>query len=177
MLGGSIVNTTDLLRHWRFRVHRVQLGHYLAGRHYDLMHLLLGIPAVVLSAIVGSAVFSSLATEGLPVGCTVLVGFLSIASLVLTALQTFLKYSELAERHKIAGARFADLKHQIEMVAVFDIEDRDAVRLKLESVEKLWARVREESPNLPARIWDCVEKELTFEKDMQTHPDFGKPSV
>jgi hypothetical protein len=170
------VDTSDLLRHWRFRVHRVQRGHYLAGRRYDRMHLSLGIPAVVLSAIVGSAVFSSLAAPHTAIGWTIAVGLFSIMSLVLTALQTFLKYSELAERHKIAGARFADLKHRIEMVAVFQSQDREAVRKELETIEGLWAKVREESPNLPAGIWVSVEKELTFERDVKAHPNFGKPA-
>lgn len=171
------MDTSDLLRHWRFRVHRVQRGHYLAGRRYDRMHFLLGIPAVALSAVVGSAVFSSLAAKEQVIWWTVVVGLLSITSLVLTALQTFLKYSELAERHKIAGARFADLKHQIEMIAVFQTPDKEAIRLKLETVEQLWTKVREESPNLPAGIWSGVEKELTLEKDIKAHPNFGKPAA
>lgn len=171
------METSDLLRHWRFRVHRVQRGHYLAGRRYDRLHFFLGIPAVALSAVVGSAVFSSLATKELAVWWTIAIGLLSITALVLTALQTFLKYSELAERHKIAGARFADLKHQIEMIAVFQTADRESIRSKLEAVEQLWTKVREESPNLPAGIWSSVEKELTLEKDIKTHPNFGKPTA
>jgi hypothetical protein len=174
---GGYVDTSDLLRHWRFRVHRVQRGHYLAGRRYDRFHFLLGIPAVCLTAIVGSAVFSSLAAEKQTVYGTIVIGLLSITALVLTALQTFLKYSELAERHKIAGARFADLKHQIEMIAVFQTADKDAIRSKLEAVEQLWTKVREESPNLPAGIWSSVEKELTLEKDVEIHPNFGKPGA
>src|SRR6266481_6908548 len=122
------MDIADLLRHWRFRVHRVQRGHYIAGRRYDRMHLVLGVPAVGLSAVVGTAIFSSLSAANPDVRWTIVVGLLSIASVVLTALQTFLRYSELAERHKIAGARFADLKHRIELVAVFRTADSEATR-------------------------------------------------
>lgn len=119
------MDRANLLRHWRFRVHRVQTGHYEAGRRYDRLHLLLGVPAIAVSALVGTAVFSSLATEKSGVVVTILVGLLSVTSAVLTSLQTFLKYSEVAERHKLAGARFADLKHRIELIAVFQPTDSE----------------------------------------------------
>lgn len=167
------MNRSDLLRHWRFRVHRVQTGHYNAGRRYDRLHLLLGIPAIVVSAVVGTAVFASLAATEDHVVITIVVGFLSLAAAVLASLQTFLKYSELAERHKLAGARFADLKHKIELIAVFQPLDSEALRAQLVEVEQRWETVREESPNIPAKIWNQIEKTMTLERDIALHPNFG----
>lgn len=168
------MDSADLLRHWRFRVHRVQTGHYEAGRRYDRLHLLLGIPAIVVSAIVGTAVFASLAAKNHEPVITILVGFLSVAAAVLASLQTFLKYSELAERHKLAGARFADLKHKIELIAVFQPAELDALKPQLAEVEERWETVREESPNIPGTIWDRIEKNMTLEKDIAMHPNFGR---
>ena len=167
------MDRADLLRHWRFRVHRVQTGHYEAGRRYDRLHLLLGIPAIIISAIVGTAVFASLATDKHNPVVTILVGLLSVAAAVLASLQTFLKYSELAERHKLAGARFADLKHKIELIAVFQPADVDALKSQLAEVEGRWETVREESPNIPAKVWKRIEKEMTLERDIAQHPTFG----
>ena len=168
------MDSADLLRHWRFRAHRVQRGHYVAGRRYEHLHLWLGVPAVILGAIVGTAVFSSLAQSEISVPVTIAVGFLSVASAALAALQTFLKYSELAEKHKLAGARFADLKHKIELVAVFRSNDVAAMADELSRIEEQWSTIREESPNIPSKIWDSVERDLTFEKDLKTHPSFGQ---
>jgi len=168
------MKTADLLRHWRFRAHRVQHGHYQAGRRYDRFHLFLGLPAIVLSAFVGSAVFASLAapTHGIPI--TLLVGFLSVSTAVLSGLQTFLKYSELADRHKMAGARFADIKHQIELIAVFQNNNQVPLESMLQEVEKHWEKVREESPNIPHKIWNDIKKAMTLEKDIEAHPNFGQ---
>ncbi len=168
------MDQADLLRHWRFRIHRVQTGHYEAGRRYDRLHLVLGVPAIAVSALVGTAVFGSLATEKQNIVITIVVGLFSVAAAVLASLQTFLKYSELAERHKLAGARFADLKHKIELIAVFRPPDADALRSLLAEVEEEWERVREESPNIPARIWNRIEKTKTLEKDVAMHPNFGR---
>jgi hypothetical protein len=168
------MDKSELLRHWRFRVHRVQTGHYEAGRKYDSMNLWLGIPTIVASTIVGTAIFASLSNTTPAVWVTILVGLFSVASTVLVALQTFLKFSELAERHKVAGARFADIKHQIEMIAVFQANGSGSLESKLSEIEQRWEAVREESPNIPAGIWKRIEKTMTLEKDMQTHPDFGK---
>jgi hypothetical protein len=168
------MDQADLLRHWRFRVHRVQTGHYEAGRMYDRLHLLLGIPAIAVSTLVGTAVFASLDAEKHDIFITILVGLLSVAAAVLASLQTFLKYSELAERHKLAGARFADLKHKIEIIAVFQSPDAEALKSQLVEVEGRWETVREESPNIPAKIWHRIEKTMTMEKDLSTHPNFGR---
>lgn len=168
------MDQADLLRHWRFRVHRVQTGHYDAGRRYDLLHLSLGIPAIVVSAFVGTAVFSSLAAEKHHVVITVLVGMLSVAAAVLASLQTFLKYSELAERHKLAAARFADLKHRIELIAVFQPPDPEVLKSQLAEVEQRWETAREESPTIPAKIWNRIEKAMTLERDIAQHPNFGR---
>jgi len=167
------MDKSDLLRHWRFRIHRVQTGHYEAGRRYDRMHLFLGIPAIAVSTIVGTSVFASLATKEQNVGVTILVGLLSVASAILASLQTFLKYSELAERHKIAGAKFADLKHKIELVAVFQPTDSEALKNQLSEIEQEWEKVREESPNIPTKIWRKIEGSMTLEKDIEAHPRFG----
>src|SRR6476660_8437127 len=139
-----------------------------AGRN-DRLHLLLGVPAIAVSALVGTAVFGSLAAEKQNIVITIVVGLFSVAAAVLASLQTFLKYSELAERHKLARARFGDLKHKIELIAVFEPSDADALRSQLAEVEEEWKRVREESPNIPARIWNRIEKAMTLEKDVVMH--------
>ncbi len=65
------MDRANLLRHWRFRVHRVQTGHYEAGRRYEQVAPSV-FPAIAVSALVGTAVFSSLATEKNGVMVTIL---------------------------------------------------------------------------------------------------------
>lgn len=52
----------ELLREWPLRVYRMQMAHYDAAIHFERLHLLLGIPVIVLSTVVGTAIFASLQT-------------------------------------------------------------------------------------------------------------------
>lgn len=151
---------TELIEQWRFRNHRVQLAHYECARRFERLHLWLGLPAIALSTLVGTTVFSSL-DKTADVRLQIAVGLLSVTAAVLTGLQTFLRYSELAERHRIAGAKFANLKHRIELLLTFPTADSD-LRASLEALEESWARLREESPTLPARVWRQIERTVGF---------------
>lgn len=171
------MDKSDLLRHWRFRIHRVQIGHYEAGRVFEKRNFWLGIPAVVLSTIVGTAVFASLGKfvdEAALLWPKIVVGLLSVTAAVLVSLQTFLRFSEQAESHKTAGAKYAHLKHKLEMLAVMPPESDDKLKAELDLIETEWEKVREDSPNIPTKVWKQIENEMTFEKDLETHPEFGE---
>jgi len=170
------MNKTELLRHWRFRIHRVQIGHYEAGRLCEKRHLWLGIPAVILSTVVGTAVFVSLsdiAEKSTLIWLKILIGILSVAAAAFVSLQTFLRYSEQAEKHKIAGGKYAHLKHRVELLATLPPGTDEEIKNELITIEAEWDKVREESPNLPTSIWKRIENKMTFEDDLKTHSNFG----
>ncbi|SFG10043.1 hypothetical protein SAMN05518865_108120 [Duganella sp. CF458] len=175
------MNPAELIQHWRFRNHRVQLAHYDSARFFAGLHLLLGVPASVLSTLVGTAIFSTLSkshtasmpTEDGSIVVQIAVGFLSVLAAILTGLQTFLKNAEQAERHRIAGARFANLKHRIELVATLPPSSDEELRKELLSIESRWAKLREESPTLPTFIWKRIERSLPFEDHQNRYPGLG----
>jgi hypothetical protein len=148
---------TDLLDYWRFRIHRVQLAHYECARHFERLHLWLGLPAVALSTLVGTTIFASL-SKTTDIALQIGVGLLSVVAAVLTGLQTFLRYSELAEKHRLAGARFANLKHRIELLSTFPPANEGELNGSLQAIEEVWSKLREESPMLPGRIWRRIEQ-------------------
>lgn len=156
------MSPSELIEQWKFRVHRVQLAHYESARRFERMHLWLGLPAIALSTIVGTAVFASLSKTA-DFSIQIAVGLLSVAAAVLTGLQTFLKYSELSEKHRLAGARFASLKHRIELLEILPPSTEDELRQTLVSIEESWAKFREESPTLPTRVWREIESKVKFE--------------
>jgi len=171
------MSQAELIKQWHFRNHRVQLAHYESARRYQRLHIMLGLPAVILSTFVGTAVFATLSKETelqvpLPGGAMslsatqlhLLLGLLSVAAALLTGLQTFLKFSELAEKHRLAGSRFANLKHRIEMLATFPEATPVEVRDTLTAIETSWAKLREESPTLPASIWRRFERTMLYDK-------------
>ena len=83
-------------------------------------------------------------------------------------------YSEQAESHKNAGAKYAHLKHKLELLATIPPENDDKLKADLNAIESEWEKVREDGPNIPTKIWSRIEKEMTFGKDTETHPEFGK---
>ena len=167
---GEQMKPAELISHWRFRVHRMQLAHYETARKFDARHLWLGLPAIAFSTIVGTTVFASL-SKNTDVGLQILAGLLSVSAAVLTALQTFLKYSELSEKHRAAGAKFANLKHRIELLSSMPPAAPDELKQQLTMIEDRWSKVREESPTIPTRIWEKIEKSLTFDEHQRRYPD------
>lgn len=170
------MDRAGLLRHWRFRVHRVQVGHYEAGRIFELRHFWLGVPAVVMSTIVGTAVFASLgrfADEEAMLLPKIAVGLLSVTAAVLVSLQTFLRYAEQAGSHKTAGAKYAHIKHRLEMLAAMPPETDADLKAELDAIEAEWNQIREESPNLPTFIWRHVEQTITLDDDSGADSEFN----
>jgi hypothetical protein len=164
------MSPSDLLAHWRFRNHRVQLAHYESARRFERLHLWLGLPAIALSAIVGTTVFATL-SDAADVRVQIAVGFLSVAAAVLTGLQTFLRYSELSEKHRLAGAKFANLKHRIELLVAFPPSTEEELKEALTSIEETWSKLREESPTLPTRIWRRIERTMSFDEHQRRYPN------
>ena len=77
-------------------------AHFNAGTRWNRYHFALGLPAVALSALAGTAFFSDQLAAG---------GVMSSVAGVLTALQTFLKPSERASSHKSAGDQYLGMRN------------------------------------------------------------------
>src|SRR5215813_745151 len=105
----------ELLLGWLVHAHKCRDRNDLAARRCDTLRYAIGVPTIMLSAIVGASVFAALGQNpDLPV--KLLVGFLSVASAALAAVQTFLDYPARAERHRAAAAKYKGLVHEIEQV-------------------------------------------------------------
>ena len=158
-----------LVEYWLFRSARMQDAYYTASRDFDRRHLWLGIPSIVFSAVVGTTVFASL-SKNADVLIQLGAGVLSVSAAILTTLQTFLKYSDLSEKHRTAGVKFAHLRHSIELIQVFPPDSADELRSRLTEVEVMWDKIRQDSPTLPPRLWRSVSESLTFEQFLAQDP-------
>lgn len=155
----------------------MQIAHYEAGRYYEFRHFWIGTPAIILSTSVGTAVFASLSDKidsGDLIWAKIIIGFISVLSTVLISLQTFLNLSDKAEKHKSSGAKYAHLKHKIELLALIPPKNDEELKLALEELENEWDEIRLESLNFPTTIWKKIEKNMTLEQDKINHPEFGK---
>jgi hypothetical protein len=105
--------TDELLRDWHKRAQASQHAHYRTTRHLSKVNYRLGLPAGLLSAIVGTSIFVSL--EKAPsITVRIIFGMISITAAALSAAQTYLRFAERAEKHRSAGAAYGALRREIE---------------------------------------------------------------
>ena len=126
-----------------------QRAHYLSADHFGARKYWLGIPAVILSTLVGTSVFATVQKQP-DLWLQITVGLASVAAALLASLQTFLGYAERAEKHRIAGAKYGALGRELEQLLVAGTapspETMSEVRKRLDDLAV-------ESPNNPLPIY------------------------
>lgn len=152
-------NTVELLRGWLLHAHKGRDRHDVAARRYEGRRSIFGVPTIALSTIVGTAVFATLEKQAetkVHTWVHVLVGLLSVAAAVLSALQTFFEYPERAERHRKAGVRYKAIIRELEEALAPDSPmTRDAAWL--DTVRERLDALEESAPVVPPGIYDEVE--------------------
>lgn len=108
-------NARQVLDQWYERTSVVAVGHYRAALRYSRLHFWIAMPTVALSAVVGTAVFATLQQQS-SFWLQFVVGAMSVFAAILTALQSTLRYQELAEKHRGAGAKYNALGREIELM-------------------------------------------------------------
>nr|CAP47576.1 putative integron gene cassette protein [uncultured bacterium]CAP48639.1 putative integron gene cassette protein [uncultured bacterium]CAP48646.1 putative integron gene cassette protein [uncultured bacterium] len=143
-------NIEDVLGEWYQRVSVTQLAHYRSAGHFARKKYWLGVPAVVLATIVGTSVFASLADDQPNVWLQIGIGLASVTAAVLTSLQTFLGYSERAEKHRIAGAKYGALGREMETLRA---SIQDVTKEQIDRIRERLDTLAIESPNNPETIY------------------------
>ena len=149
----------EVLKGWLLHAHKGRDRHDEAARLLDKKHYYLGSAAVVLSAIVGASIITSLETEyGLKI--TIFIGLLSIASSALAGIQTVYNYAERRESHRVTGVRYKAIIRELEEILARrtqKLEFKDSsgqlkdLRNRLDAIEK-------EAPVVPHWIYDKIER-------------------
>jgi hypothetical protein len=148
-----------LLRQWLARARRGAYGHYAEAQRCQRFHLAIGIPAVALSAIVGTTVFASLSSATqLDKWVQFAIGTISVVAAVLTALQTLLRLSERADQHRNAASQYSTIRRNIEQRLVFvDTLNRDIIDVIRKELDQLAAR----APDISEAAWVKVKKTMS----------------
>jgi len=109
-------------------------------------------PTVALSAVVGTAVFATLQQQS-SFWLQFVVGAMSVFAAILTALQSTLRYQELAEKHRGAGAKYNALGREIELMCA-------SPEINAEKIEDLRGRIdflAFESPHIPQAVHEHMQ--------------------
>ena len=167
--GGFCMDSTITLEQWHHGLRIFHRAHARAATMYERRSMALGLPAVILTAVAGTTVFATITSSPDP-WVKVLTGVMSMAAAVLAALQTFLRYSELAERHKTASQNYGMLRREWEEMGIESASSTPPAPPSaafLKSFRERWDAVDQQSPNLPQNVYDSVEKQLATAKDGQ----------
>ena len=113
-----------LVEDWRDDCKLLLAIHFDKAASCDRVNLWIAIPAVILSTVVGTSVFSSLGSSP-GFWAQVSVAAISIVVSILSGLQAYFKFPERAEKHRLTGAMYAALKKEIEHFLVIPPKDEE----------------------------------------------------
>ena len=148
-----------LLTDWFRRARESQLAHYACSNYFSRLNLFLGIPTIVLSTIVGTAVFVSMDNSAIG-NYKIAIGMVSMLASVLAALHTFLGFSQRDEKHKLTASGYASIRRELELMKSFNVEEEKELEKKFEAVKQRMDHLAESSEEVPDRIWRKVVGEL-----------------
>jgi hypothetical protein len=140
--------TGHLLEDWHVRATAAQFGHQTRAEQTRNRSIQLGLPVVILTTLVGTSAFATF-NDTTSNRAKVLVGTVSILAAVLAGIQTFLGYSQVAERHRIAATRYATLRRRIEVALTrHDASFIDSIRSEMDKIGGA-------SPQIGTKVWDA----------------------
>jgi hypothetical protein len=142
----------ERLRDWERRAAAAAEVHFQTAEDLSRWNVFLGIPVVVLSAIVGTGVFATL-TDDVDPGIRIAAGSVSVIAAVLASVQTFLRFGERAERHRVAAERWSAIKREIEKARALPAEHVGDQKQLLDDVKAHMDEAADKSPAMPDRRW------------------------
>jgi hypothetical protein len=149
-------NLNELLRGWLLHAHKGRDRHDLAARRCDHQRHLLGIPATITAAIVGTSTFAAL-QESPGRALQITVGGLAIIAAILASLQSFLDLGARAERHRSAGAKYKAVIRHMEQMGIGTLSGLALDAPVVTDLRKSLDALEEEMPVVPPSIYDSVE--------------------
>jgi hypothetical protein len=153
-----------LLTEWLAKVSENQKVNHRAAVRFMRYHYILGIPAVILSSIIGTSIFATIEKQT-NTTFKVLLGVLSILVAVITGLQTFLRYPERAAKHKEISAKLAEIHREIEQLLANPTAKLNEYRKSVADIGKRLSIISIEAP-----VIDIEEKYYIYNLE-STDPD------
>jgi hypothetical protein len=148
-------------------------AHFEAAKHYERRHLTIGIPTVVISALMGTTVFANFEYSSHP-AMKLTLAVLSVLMIVFSSLQAFLRYAERSERHRTAAIQLGEVRRELEelvALAATGTQDKSAI----DTLRKKWDAVDRQAPTIPTRIYNRVSALIASLQDQQSAAASGLP--
>jgi hypothetical protein len=143
-----------VLENWHRRSREAQMASFNAAKWFRFWHFLVGIPLILVTAVTGTEEYRSAAALHQDF-YRVSPEAIGIAVPIIVALQTFLSYSQRAEKFQHVGAQYSSIRRKIEQGAVFYMSDNSSSAAFLDTVRPALDTLAEEAPDPPliVRKW------------------------
>jgi len=149
----------NLLRNWQQRSTVAEHAYYSKAERLRVWNYLLGIPVVIVTGVVGTAVFASLGrSTTVSAQAKVAIGAVTILAAVLAGVQTFTKLGEAAQQNGIAGDWYASIRRDIDQALSLPPALRDPPKDVVDGIRKEMNKASQKSPELGERWWGPFAK-------------------
>jgi len=149
-------NPRELLTDWLERVRKAQIVYTRSATTFEKIHYWLGGTIILLSTLAGVSLFATM------LYLKVASSIASIIAAILAGFQTFYRFSERAEKFRLTGVRYSELRIELEQKLTF-LPQNSELEQYVESFRERWNKLREDAPPAPQRIWDKINPD-------QNHP-------
>jgi hypothetical protein len=146
----------ETLRDWQRGLRISHIAHHKAAARYAMLGRALGITVVVLSTVVGTAIFTTI-SQSPSTGAKTIAGLLSVTAAVFGAMQTFLGFPQRQAAHHEAAVGYGALRREIESALGFP-QSNEELRKLLSDLRIRWDEIDAGAPAVPQRIWDTAIK-------------------
>ncbi|MGP9023116.1 SLATT domain-containing protein [Streptomyces sp. BR1] len=156
MADGGVSDHVEILERWSRGLQMLHVAHNIASERFNRWNRVTGITTAMLSAVVGTTIFSSLSDSGLT-SLRVAAGVASLLTAALSAGQLVWDYPELASRHRAAAVRYATLRRQVEL----RLANRDQVTgTDVDVTSSEWEEIEQSAPQLPIGVRRHARREI-----------------
>ena len=148
-----IGDPNELLINWLRGVKKAQIAYTRSAVHLEKLHYWLGGTVIVLSTLASTSLFAT------SFYVKVASSIASVIAAILASFQTFYRLSERAEKFRAIGAKYGQLRRDIEHKLAFLPESQEKLENYAELLLEKQNRIKEEAPPTPQWIWEEVKKE------------------
>lgn len=149
-----------LLDQWHRGIRLWHIAHAKAAAHFRWRGRLLGVPVVILTTIVGTSIFATISEQAVSDTWKIAAGLMSGLAALLSALQTFLNYGVLAEKHNIASIAFGALRRDLERALDASPHGGEIRAQIMKEIGDRWAEIEREAPIVPVNIHRHAAKQV-----------------
>lgn len=141
----------QLLKSWRDELGTMMRSHFILSSRIRIWNYILGVPTIIIATLLASYIFFTINQE-VAFWTKMLLGLLSLMMAILASLQTFLKYSEQAENHRNASARYQALFNGIDQLLVIPPKDDVALGEWCDKLRERWDALNLEAPRISRKF-------------------------